>query len=391
MEPESPTPAPISSSDQPDSSIGSAGSSVPIEGADAGESMPEPRDLRWVFMGPEGLRAGWSVLLFIALIVVMGAAINFIMSRAHLAPQKGELSPGIALVAEFLNFIVLLLAVGIVARVERRRLLDYNLRGSRRFFHFWTGLVIGFAAISAVVGALAWGGWLHFGPVGLSGAQILMYAAIWGGMFLLVGCFEEGLTRCYLLYTLTRGINFWWAASLVGCMCGILLWRGGNGAGGVYIMAGAGVLPCLLLQLRNSPTTGFWNAAWFTSTLFGFAHTANHGETWIGIFSAAAIGFVFCVSVWVTGSAWWAIGCHAAWDWGETYFYGTADSGMVAKGHLLTSTPAGNALWSGGAAGPEGSLLIIPLTLVLMLVIVVLYGRRRQDAVTAPAVQQLAN
>jgi membrane protease YdiL (CAAX protease family) len=119
------------------------------------------------------------------------------------------------------------------------------------------------------------------------------------------------------------------------------------------------LIPCLLLQLRKAESSGFWQAAWVTSTLFGFVHTGNGGENWIGIFAAAAIGFVFCVSVRVTGSAWWAIGCHTAWDWAETYFYGAADSGNVATGHYLTTSPAGNALWSGGTDGPEGSVLVL--------------------------------
>ncbi len=105
-------------------------------------------------------------------------------------------------------------------------------------------------------------------------------------------------------------------------------------------------------------------------------HTGNGGENWIGIFAAAAIGFVFCVSIRFTGSAWWAIGCHAAWDWAESYFYGTADSGMVVQGHYLTTTRLGNALWSGGADGPEGSLLVLVAILLLLVALIVIYGRK---------------
>ena len=101
------------------------------------------------------------------------------------------------------------------------------------------------------------------------------------------------------------------------------------------------------------------------------------------LFAAAFIGFVFCVSVWVTGSAWWAIGCHAAWDWAETYFYGTADSGFVAPGHLFSTSPAGNPLWSGGTVGPEGSLLIIPVVLLILVWLVIFYRRREPMQVTA--------
>ncbi len=146
---------------------------------------------------------------------------------------------------------------------------------------------------------------------------------------------------------------------------------------GVFAAALLGLLPCLWLHLKKVEGAGFWQAAWVTSTLFGLWHIGNPGESWIGIFAAAFIGFVFCVSVRVTGSAWWAIGCHAAWDWAETYFYGTADSGLVAKGHYLTTSPAGNQFWSGGTDGPEGSVLVIGIILLMLLALIVIYGRKK--------------
>ncbi len=142
----------------------------------------------------------------------------------------------------------------------------------------------------------------------------------------------------------------------------------------------AGLFPCLYLHLRKTPRSGFWQAAWVTSVGFGFIHTYNPGENWMGILAAAAIGFVFCVSVRLTGSAWWAIGCHASWDWAESYFYGTADSGFYARGHLLTSIPAGSALWSGGSAGPEGSVLVFLVILLLLAAVVLIYRRRNRSS-----------
>ena len=49
---------------------------------------------------------------------------------------------------------------------------------------------------------------------------------------------------------------------------------------------------------------------------------------------------------------------------------------MVASGYLLTTTPVGNSLWSGGADGPEGSLLAIGVILLLLVALIALYGRR---------------
>lgn len=352
---------------------------------------PEYRGLRWAFIGPDGLRAGWSVLLFAILITLFSGFVAAAFSKAHLVGPKRSFSATAALFSELVPFLGMLGAAAMVALVERRRILDYNLTGPRRLPRFISGLAAGFIALSALVGVLAWGHWLHFGPTALSGAAILKFGALWACAFLLVGCVEEGMFRCYLQFTLTRGINFWWALGVESLLCAILLFTGkGNGVWGVYAMALLGLVPCWRLHQIKADSSGFWQAAWVSSTLFGFVHTGNAGENWIGIFAAAAIGFVFCVSVWVTGSAWWAIGCHAAWDWAETFFFGTADSGNVATGHFLTTSPAGAALWSGGTDGPEGSVLILPVILLLLVALLVLYRRQKAAPLTAVAQGQSA-
>lgn len=354
---------------------------------------PEPRHwLRWIFIGSQGLRAGWSITVFVALFIVFAQAIGLMLVRSHLISKGDGFTVKNQFIGELISFLAMAGAGAIVALLEHRRVLDYNLTGPRRVRHFTAGLAAGFAALSVLVGALAWGGWLHFGPTALSGVHIFTYAAAWAGVFLLVGFVEEGTMRCFFLFTLTRGLNFWLAAGINGAICLDLILRAkGNGVWGVYAMALLGLVPCFLLAMRQAPSAGFWQATWVTSTFFGFAHTGNNGENWIGIFTAAFIGFVFCVSVRLTGSAWWAIGCHAAWDWAETYFYGTADSGLVAKGHYLATSPAGNPLWSGGADGPEGSLLVLPVTILLLVFIVVIYGRKRPEELPLSATQQLAS
>lgn len=350
---------------------------------------PEYRGLRWAFIGPQGLRAGWSVLILLPLLGLIGAVVGFAFSHLHLIDfsKNIDFTASATFFRELIVFLALVGAATLVALIEgRRNLLAFNLTGPRRVPHFLSGLAAGFAAISALVGALAWGGWLHFGPIALSGTEIFRFGALWAAAFLLVGCVEEGLFRCYLQFTLARGINFWWALGIIGAVCSWLLASSkGNGAWGVYVMALLGLVPCLILHIRKTPRSGFWQAAWVTSTLFGFIHTGNGGENWIGIFAAAFIGFVFCVSVWVTGSAWWAIGAHAACDWTETYFYGTADSGMVASGHYLTTTFTGNALWSGGADGPEGSVLVLGVVVLLLVALLLIYGRKRSVELAASA------
>jgi membrane protease YdiL (CAAX protease family) len=393
MEPENqPVPREVSPTETTEGSAASIAASGQFLTNDSTTPAPEIEASigpAWFFIGSDGLRAGWSVLVFLVLTTLFAIPLSFVANSIakdvlHLA--KGNFTPTKGLLQEIVVFLALLGASALMALIERRRLLDYNLRGPRRLRSFVGGVAAGFVGLSALVGGLAAGGWLHFGPVALTGAQIISYAALWGTCFVLVGLFEEGMFRCYLQFTLTRGINFWWALAIEAGFCGYLLLRDkGNGVWGVFAFALLGMIPCLLLELKKTEGAGFWQAAWVTSTAFGFIHTGNNGENWIGIFAAAAIGFVFCVSIWVTGSAWWAIGCHAGWDWAETYFYGTADSGLQAQGHLLTTNPVGNALWSGGTDGPEGSVLVLGVILLLLVAVLAIYGRRRVSAVAVPA------
>jgi uncharacterized protein len=138
--------------------------------------------------------------------------------------------------------------------------------------------------------------------------RLVRFAAYWWVFFLVVGFFEEFFLRGYLQFTLTRGIGFWPAAITLSCV-------------------------------------------------FGLFHLRNGGEQWRGILAAVVIGLFFCLTLRRTGNLWFAVGFHAAWDWGESFFYSVPDSGMVSPGHLLNSSPRGPEWLSGGSVGPEGSVL----------------------------------
>jgi hypothetical protein len=338
----------------------------------------ESRGLGWIFAGEQGLRAGWAVLIAYSLFYFFRLVVGTIFVSSNLVGDQNDYAPGMMFVLELIPLLAMLGAGALMAVIEQRRLLDFNLADARPWQHFSMGAGAGFVALSALIGGLRLGGWLRFGPPALSGLEILRFAALWGATYLLVGCVEEGLFRCYLQFTLTRGLNFWWALAAQIALCIYASANAhGNGVWGVYAAAAVGVIPCLVLHQRGAARSAFWQAAWVTSTFFGMIHTFNGGENWTGILAAASIGFVFCVSVRVTGSAWWAIGCHMAWDWAETYFYGTADSGLPAQGHLLTTAPMGKALLSGGADGPEGSLLALGAIVLLLALALVAHGGRK--------------
>lgn len=309
-----------------------SGNIAPFPEPPSPESAAPQRGFRWVFIGRNGIRAGWGIALFILVFIAAGYAVSLIArilihSRSL---NNGEMTPRLSVITESLQLLCIVIATGALALIERKSLFAYGFQGTARAIRFVSGLVWGFIAISALVLMLWKSGLLVFDGQLIHGATLIRYAAEWGLMFLLVGVCEESLLRGYLQYTFTRGLGFWWGALLF-------------------------------------------------SFLFGFGHGHNPGETPVGLFAAGAIGFVFCLSIWYTGSLWWAVGFHAAWDWGESYFYGTADSGLLARGHLFGEHPVGKILWSGGLTGPEGSLLIIPLLIVIALCMWFWWGRRVQS------------
>jgi len=261
---------------------------------------------------------------------LLQTAIHFLFHPKPPA-RDAALTAKLGVISEGLPLFCVFVATAAMALIEKRPVLYYGYQGTARAARFFFGLVWGFVAISALVLALWKAGLLAFDGQLLHGEPMWKYAAEWGLMFLIVGLFEESLLRGYLQFTLTRGIGFWWGALIF-------------------------------------------------SFLFGFIHGSNPGESPVGLFAAGAIGLVFCLSLWYTGSLWWAVGFHAAWDWGESYFYGTSDSGMMAQGHLLGEHPVGKLLWSGGPTGPEGSLVAIPLLVIIALAMWLWWGRR----VTSP-------
>jgi membrane protease YdiL (CAAX protease family) len=306
--------------------------------AAVGESPPAPpapSPLHRIFVGPDGLRPGWGVLMFIALVAAIGWVLRIVLARVpHSHPDPASAT---ALeIGEGVSVLIIMIATAIMARIEGRSVLDYGLRDARWGSRFAAGALWGFILISGLVGLLYVLGFLSFDGLLLHGSTVAV-DALWLGLgFLLVGLTEEIGTRGYLLSTLARGI-------------------------------------------------GFWPAAVLTSIAFGALHLANPGEGPYGAFIAGLAGFVFCVTLYRTGSLWWGIGAHLAWDWGQSYFYGVPDSGSMVNGHLMATHPMGPAWLSGGAVGPEGSIFaLVAFGAVVPIILLTTRGRGTTPPSSAP-------
>jgi membrane protease YdiL (CAAX protease family) len=75
-----------------------------------------------------------------------------------------------------------------------------------------------------------------------------------------------------------------------------------------------------------------------------------------------------------TGSLWFPIGFHGAWDWTQTYFVGVATTGTQGYDPALIQVrQTGPPLWVGYQPAIESGLLFILIALGL-LVLALVYG-----------------
>jgi membrane protease YdiL (CAAX protease family) len=307
----------------------------------AGAPAPQVPAPHTIFRGPNGIRAGWRVLIFLVLVAAIAGAIGvavalFAKLRSHGGPQiltgiSGLTPLGLSVTEGGLFFITSMAAL-IMARIERRNYGEYGLPGRYAFGKdFWIGIVVGFSAISVCLLAIFALHGFHLTGIATHGAALAAATLAWSLTFILVGFAEEFSFRGYLQYTLTTGI-------------------------------------------------GFWPSAILLSGLFGLAHAGNPGESKAGLFSVVLFGLLFCLFLRRRGNLWWAVGFHAGWDWGQTFFYGVPDSGIPAYHNLFNCRFNGPSWLTGGSVGPEASVFTPIVLLIVAIVFTRVYRENRSPA-----------
>lgn len=255
---------------------------------------------------------------FLLFALVMGIAlwsIRFVLMRnpatASLlkAADSGDLDPVLIWIVDSGALAIVLLYVAIAGRYQKKSLTDYGLPLRAAFGKQWAaGLMLGFV-LAALDICITWSlGGYSFGSLAVSPTDLLRNAILWGGAFILVGIYEEFLYRGYALHTLTEAI-------------------------------------------------GFWPAAMFLATIFGVLHLLNPGEGAIGALDVIAYALFASFTLRRSGTLWFAIGVHSAWDFSLTFIFSAPGSGLTARGSLLHSSLHGAAWLTGGSAGPEGSVI----------------------------------
>jgi membrane protease YdiL (CAAX protease family) len=279
-----------------------------------------------IFWNEREFRAGWRLIIYLLIFGLFVGAGTFLSIALHF-PQvtRTIMTPTGLLIQESIGVIAAIAAAAIMGLLEGRAFGAYGLPGAGAFgARFWQGVVWGLVMITAVIFLIRVLGGFSFGDLALRGADLFRYGVFWALAFLAVGFFEEFLFRGYTQFTLATGLEFWPAATTL-------------------------------------------------SAAFGALHLANGGEDKVGALSVFAIGMFFCLTLRRTGNLWFAVGLHAAFDWGETFLFSVPNSGIVASGHLLNSSFHGPMWLTGGTVGPEGSVMAFVVVGIAAIIFIRVY------------------
>lgn len=203
-----------------------------------------------------------------------------------------------------------------MSRVESRPPAALGLVVNRRAARdFSLGCGIGVGLLGSVVLVMAIAGWLNVTGTGVS-SEVLAGGMPYVTVLLLLAAFFEELA--------IRGYPFQLLA----------------GAHGPGVAVGS------------------------TAVVFAVLHGANPGVGWGAMGNTLLAGILLGVLYWRTLSLWFVTGTHFAWNWTMGVAAGLPVSGLDVGPALLDVSVSGPDLWTGGAYGPEGGLLLTVATVI---------------------------
>jgi len=268
-----------------------------------------------------GPRLAWNEVAVRAAIFVGLAFLGVFL--AAMLPVEGSLRRSV-----LSTFSAGVLANAIPVRIfERARLADFGLgwtQGAGR--NLLDGLGCGAGAAVAVLAALLALGWAQFQAAPADPAS----AAVLSSALLLFGAAgEEMMFHGYAFQLLVR-----------------------------HLGAFATILPA--------------------GMIFGLVHLGNPGSTLVGVVNTVLWGVLLGYACYRTGTLWMPIGMHFGWNV-MLPLAGANLSGFTIRimGYALNANAGG--FWSGGAYGPEGSVLTTAAVVALFWVVTRLTRRREGE------------
>ncbi|MEO7935023.1 MAG: type II CAAX endopeptidase family protein [Dokdonella sp.] len=204
--------------------------------------------------------------------------------------------------------------------IERRKVSELDRRGAVR--EFVPGLLLGAALFGATMLILSLCGvWTYTGLNEISAWVYPLFTA------LLVAAVEETLVRGVLFRMLEEGL-------------------------------------------------GTWIALGISALLFGAMHAFNPGASATGVIAIALeAGILLGAAYALTRHLWFVFGLHAAWNFTEGGLFAAQVSGHEAEG-LVNVQFEGSDLLTGGAFGPEASIVAVVVCLIASVGLMILAQRK---------------
>lgn len=266
------------------------------------------------------LRAGWRLILFIAIFIAFVVGIQFVIDALLFEIEEG----GKLQWAIFVSSATL--AVYLARKYfDKRDMISLGLKWDKAaLLDLIGGIVIAAVVMTSIFFTMLWAGFIEFqGFVWWQNDQSAdavlvaagIAAALWGLYEeTLVGWWEELVFRGIILQNMAEGMGMIWAVIL-------------------------------------------------SSFFFGFAHFFNPAATVLSslLISLITPMLIFCYLK--TGQLWMPIGLHLSWNFFQGHIFGFANSGFVSPS-LISQKPVGPDWLSGGEFGAEAGILIVPFSIV---------------------------
>ncbi len=283
------------------------------------------------------VRAMWRLLFFVLLVGVVANPLVLLLDATDnplLERSLENLAAAIGFLAAFLLTIRLM---------DRRPLADFGLKVGRSW---WADLAMGFLVAGVVVTVFfvvqLLAGWVTVRELGRTSLAVPFALAFTGQLvrYAAGSFFEELFSRSFLLRMIAESLRD-------------------------------------TLGPRRALIAGWVG----TSVLFGGLHAMNPDATLLSTLNLSLIGLFLGWTMVVTGNLALPIGLHLGWNVFQNCVFGFPNGGKESVATILGTESRGPSLWTGGAFGPEGSLLI-PGILVLGALLLTPWLTRRHGGVS---------
>ncbi len=284
------------------------------------------------------LRTGWRILLFVIIGLAISKIFSFLIKLVGGPPDDVTISEAIKGIVVIL---IMTLSVWISRKyLDKKSLISLGLNFNKKSIN---DIIFGFGLagfmIALIFFSLKLFGYLNIENIGFGYGIVSSIITVLLWLFSIgfaVGWSEELVFRGYLLQNLTEGIGIKWAALL-------------------------------------------------SSAFFGLAHMLNPNASVLAGVIITILTFLLVLGWLRTGQLWVPIGLHAGWNFFMGPIFGLPVSGTTSES-LVNITIVGPQWLTGGAFGPEGGILVLPIILI-GIVILFYWTKKRADT---PWTQQIS-